>query len=210
MKFGSIRSFAVVGAIAFASLGVACSDDEGSEDATDTTATATATATAAAPREGTGTETATGTQTGDATQAPQGEDSLEAYSRLVEQVTAEFPDVTLIEDTGSFEVGGVAGDGRRVLVFGTAAELPSFVEIEQTLRGILEEDGWTEDTQLAADGPTGTMSVWRKGDDTAILGAGVSPQDPSACPADQVIGECLESLEPSEINVQGSIAVADR
>lgn len=208
MKLGSIRSLAVVGAIALAGLGVACSDDEGSEDATETTATATATQEGAATE--TATEAATETATADATQAPQGEDSLEAYSGLVEQVTAEFPDVTLIEDTGSFEVGGVAGDGRRVLVFGTAAELPSFVEIEQTLRGILEEDGWTEDTSLAADGPASTLSVWNKGDDTAILGAGLSPQDPSACPADQIIGECLESLEPSEINVQGSITVADR
>ena len=204
MKLGSIRSLAVVGAIALAGLGVACSDDEASDDAADSTATATTTATAT--QEG----TATGTATGDATQAPQGEDSLEAYSSLVEQVTAEFPDVTLIEDTGSFEVGGVAGDGRCVLVFGSAAELPSFVEIEQTLRGILEEDGWTEDTSLAADGPAATLSVWNKGEDTAVLGAGASPQDPSACPADQIIGECLESLEPSEINVQGSITVADR
>lgn len=202
MKFGSIRSLAVVGAITLASLGVACSD-EGDEGAS---GDATPTATTSATESG----TATGEATGDATQAPQGDASLEAYSALVEQVTAEFPDVTLIEDTGSFEVGGVAGDGRRVLVFGTAADLPSFVEIEETLRGILVEDGWTEDTQLAADGPTGTLSVWNKGDDTAVLGAGVSPQDPSACPADQIIGECLESLEPSEINVQGSITVADR
>ena len=198
MNFGSIRSLAVVGAITLASLGVACSDEGDDGDSGDTTPAATASATESA------------TPVGDATQAPQGDASLEAYSGLVEQVTAEFPDVTLIEDTGSFEVGGVAGDGRRVLVFGTAAELPSFVEIEQTLRGILEEDGWTEDTQLAADGPTGTLSVWNKGEDTAVLGAGVSPQDPSACPVDQIIGECLESLEPTEINVQGSITVADR
>lgn len=197
MKLGSIRSLAIVSAMAFASIGVACSDETDSEGGD-----APATATVAV--------TETRTAAGDATQAPQGDDSVAAYSDLVEQVTAEFPDVTLIEDTGSFEVGGVVGDGRRVLVFGTAADLPSFVEIEQALRGILEADGWTEDTQLAADDPTGTLSVWNKGDDTAILGAGVSPQDPSACPADQIIGECLESLEPSEINVQGSITVADR
>ncbi len=187
-----MRALVSVAVIGLASLAVACSDDEKSE------ATLTPTATIAV----------------DATQASPGsaDESLAAYSALVEDVTAAFPDVTLIEDTGAFEVGGGAlvGDGRRVLVFGTAAELPTFVEIQQTLRGILEADGWAEDTQYAADGPTGTMSVWTKGEDMAVLAAGVSPQDPSACPADQIISACLEELDPTTVNVQGSISVAYR
>ncbi len=117
----SVRAFALVGAIALAGLAVACSDDEEPDAPTSPTSTATASS--------------------DATQAPSGTASLVAYSALVEDVTAAFPDVTLIEDTGAFEVGGLVGDGRRVLVFGTAADLSSFVEVEQTLRGILEGDG---------------------------------------------------------------------
>ncbi len=54
------------------------------------------------------------------------------------------------------------------------------------------------------------MSVWAKGEDTAVLAAGVTPQDPGACPADQVISECLEGLDPATINVQGSISVVGR
>ena len=190
VSFRPLRPFMLAGAIALVGLAVACGDDE------EPGATATPATTAAV----------------DATQASPGTDTacLEAYSALVEDVTGAFPDVTLIEDTGAFEVGGLVGDGRRVLVFGTAADLPSFVEIEQTLRGILEADGWTEDIQYAADGPSATISVWTKGEDMAVLAAGVSPQDPGACPAGQIIGECLDSLDPSAINVQGSISVANR
>lgn len=190
IPFRSIRSLMLVGAIALGGLAAACSDDAEPE------ATATPSSTVAA----------------DATQASVGtaDASLAAYSALVEDVTGAFPDITLIEDTGAFEVGGLAGEGRRVLVFGTAAELPSFVEIEQTLRGILEADGWAEDMQHAADGTSATLSVWEKGEDRAILGAGVSLKDPSACPADQLIVECIELIEPSEVNVQGSITVASR
>lgn len=194
MRFASIslRSCMLAGAIALAGCAVACSNDEEIEATATPTTTATAT-------------TAT-----DATQAPGGAANLEAYGALVEDVTGAFPDVTLIEDTGAYEVGGLVGDGRRVLIFGTAADLPSFIEIEQTLRGILEADGWTEDMQYAADGPGATMSVWRKGEEMAVLSAGVSPQDPGACPADRSIGECLEGLDPATVNVQGSISVANR
>jgi len=197
-SFRSMRALVAVAAMGLASLATACSDDAESEDAG--MATRTASPTSSAPV--------------DATQASPGssEESLAAYSALVEDVTAAFPEVALIEDTGAFEVGGGAlvGDGRRVLVFGTAADLPTFVEIQQTLRGILEADGWIEDTQYAADGPTGTLSVWTKGEDMAVLAAGVAPQDPSVCPADQIIGACLEGLDPATINVQGSISVAYR
>ena len=195
-RFRSIRTFVAIGAIALAGFAIACSDDE-ADAGPDVTATATATA-------------GTGTPATDATQTPADDATLEAYSTLVQDVAEAFPDVTLIEDNGSFSVGDFVGDGRRVLVFGSAAELPSFIEIQQTLRGILEADGWTEDQAHAADGPTATVSVWEKGEDRVVLAAGVSPQDPSACPADQIIGECLDSLEPSEINVQGSITVANR
>ncbi len=204
----SLRTIAVIGAIVLAGSAVACSDDDDAGTDADTEVTTTSTATSAATDEATG--AGAGTAPADATQAPADDATLEAYSALVQEVTAAFPDVTLLEDNGSFSVGDFAGDGRRVLVFGTAADLPSFVEIEQTLRGILEADGWTEDTTLAADGPTATMSVWDKGEDRAVLGAGVSPADPSACPADQIISECLDSLDPSEVNVQGAITVADR
>src|SRR5690606_21891976 len=126
----SFRSLIAVGAIAIASLGVACSDDGEGDDESTTTPTATVTATTTAEATSTAATTpATTTPATDATQAvPADDPSLEAYSALVEDVTAAFPDVTLIEDTGSYAVGDLVGDGRRVLVFGSAAELPSFVE----------------------------------------------------------------------------------
>jgi len=211
MAFASprpFRSLIVVGAIAIAALGVACSDDA-RPDADPTEGTTTATATASTTAEAT--STATTAPGVDPTQAvPEDDASLEAYSALVEDVAAAFPDVTLIEDTGSYAVGDLVGDGRRVLVFGSAADLPTFVEVQQTLRGILEDDGWTEDIAYAADGPTGTLSVWTKGDDTAVVSAGVAPRDPSACPPDQVISACLSELDPADLDVQGSISVAIR
>jgi len=95
-------------------------------------------------------------------------------------------------------------------VTGTSAELPHFVEIARTLGGLLANAGWSEDPNRAADGPTGTLSVYERGDEMAVVSAGSSPVDPSACRPDEVISDCFERLAPSEITVQGSIIVAAR
>jgi len=129
----------------------------------------------------------------------------------VEQsVRALFPDASLIVDATAFEAGGgaVLKQGCRVLVVGDSDEMPSFVELASELRAVLEGDGWVEDAQYAADGPAATVSVFERGEELALVAASVQPKDATACAADQVIGDCLESLEVDEILVQGEIVVA--
>lgn len=153
------------------------------------------------------TPTATPTSTvtgGDGADAPSNVD-LEACDGIEPLVASAFPGMALLRDATAFETGAEVGQGCRVLVMGDADELPTFTEVAQALQGALEADGWVADPQYAADGPTGTQSVYEKGEDAVVVAAGVAPKDPTACPSDQIIGDCLESLEPQEILVQGSI-----
>ncbi len=163
--------------------------------------------------EGTPTPTqppATGTATGGGAggDAPHGVDASKCEG-VVPLVQAAFPGATLIEDVTAFEAGGgsLVAQGCRVMVVGDADELPPFVEVAQALRTAMEAYGWVEDTQYQADGPTGTQTVYQKGEEMALVAAGVAPKDPSVCPSDQIIGECLDSLEPDEIQVTGAVVV---
>lgn len=122
-------------------------------------------------------------------------------------VRASFPGMTPMLDATAFEADGQTSEGCRVLVVGNADELPSFIDVAGALRTALEGDGW-EATDYVADGPAATQMLYTKGDQQALIAAGVSPKDPSACPADQLIGDCLDSLEADEILVQGSVIVA--
>ncbi|MCK9487583.1 MAG: hypothetical protein M0R73_12945 [Dehalococcoidia bacterium] len=176
---------------------LACSED-------DPTPTPTATETA--------TETVTEAPTATPVTGGGGEDAAQdvdpsACDGIERLVAGAFPDATLLRDATAFEAGSLVGQGCRVLVTGDADELPTFVEVAQALRGALEADGWTEDIQYAADGPTGTASVYEKGEDQVLVSAGVSPKDPSVCPPDQIISECLEGLEPDEVEVHGSVVL---
>ncbi len=130
-------------------------------------------------------------------------------SEVAEAMAGTFPDFTLIEDEGRYSVGGEGGSGCRTLVVASAAELPSFVEVAQTLGALLTDAGWVEDAGRAADGPTGTITGFERAGELAIVAAGASPRDPSACASDEVISSCFERLDPSEIEIQGSITVAN-
>ncbi len=196
-----LRRTALVAALTASVLFVACGD---SEDG-DSTPTATATATATTTPTATETASPTGTTTGGgAADAPNNVDQA-ACDPIAALVTSVFPDHEQIRDATAFEIGSEVGQGCRVLVAGDGDQLPTFVEVAQELRSALEAEGWTEDPQFAADGPTGTLSLFEKDGEQAVVAAGVSTKDPSACPANQVISECLEGLEADEILVQGSI-----
>lgn len=187
------RGLLGVGILAASFALIACTDDA----AGDGTPTATASgATATSTPDGSG-------------DAPHEVDSA-ACDEIAPEVEAAFPGIALIEDSTAYEAGGGAlvGEGCRVMVRGTAEELPTFVEVATTLRGILEARGWTEDMQYAADGPAGTIAVFTDAaDGIAVLAASTSPSEPTVCPPDQIIGECLDGLDPSQVIVQGEIVV---
>lgn len=160
-----IRSAVTAGAILALSLAAACAD-ESTDDTTAEPGSPTPTASAAVE---------TGAVCGE----------------VAEAMAGAFPEMTLIEDEGRYSVGGEEGSGCRTLVEGTAEELSSFVEVSQTLRALLEDAGWTEDINRAADGPTGTLAVFERDGEMAVLAAGASPSDPSACGPDEVVSACF-------------------
>jgi hypothetical protein len=137
-------------------------------------------------------------------------EASDSCSEVAQAMAGMFPEGNLVEDIGRYSVGDVAGEGCRTLVFGDADEMPSFVEVAQTLAAFLVDAGWQEDAAFAADGPTGTVSGFTRGDELAVVAAGVAPSDHAACGADEIIGDCLARLAPSEVTVQGSIIVSAR
>lgn len=186
------RAALALGVLAAAFALIACSDSEEDEGTPTTTATAGATT------------AATDVPTGD---APHNVDGA-ACDEIVAQVPPAVGGGALIVDSTGYSAGGGAltGEGCRLMMRGTAAEMPSYTEVALALRGVLEANGWAETPQYQADGPTSTMSVFgNEAGDVAVLAAGVSPADPTACPQDQVISECLEALDPAELIVQGEI-----
>jgi len=200
------RAALCLGIVAASFTLIACSDEAPADDLS---STATASSTGTASVTSTASPTATEVTGGSGGDAPHDVDSA-ACDEFAPAVQAAFPDVSLIQEATAYEAGGGAlvGEGCRIMVRGSADELPTFTEIATTLRGVLLAEGWTEDTQYAADGPAGTMSVFvNAADGIAVLAAGVSPNDPTACPPDQIIGECLDSLEPTAITVQGEIVI---
>ncbi|MDA1010771.1 MAG: hypothetical protein O2888_04785, partial [Chloroflexi bacterium] len=69
--------------------------------------------------------------------------------------------------------------------------------------------GGSHGTEPEAHGPTGIISVYERDGEMAVVAASASPADPSACGADEVISACSERLDPGQIEVQGSITVAE-
>ena len=82
------------------------------------------------------------------------------------------------------------GMGCQATITGTGVQFQSPGDVVQTLGSMLEEQGWTEDAMLAADGPTGTSRGYRKGDQICLAAAMWQPDDSANCPQDQPISAC--------------------
>jgi hypothetical protein len=93
-------------------------------------------------------------------------------------------------------VGGGFGTGCRALATGTGADLADLPTVAGELRAMLQERGWQEDVQYAADGPTGTASGFRQDGGLCLLSVAWEPSDDANCPSDQPISEC--DLEPEQ------------
>ena len=85
---------------------------------------------------------------------------------------------------------GLSGTGCQSTITGTGADFESPTAVAGVLAGMLEEQGWTQDVMLLADGPTGTSQGFRKGDQICLAGANWSPADSANCPDDQPISAC--------------------
>lgn len=82
---------------------------------------------------------------------------------------------------------------------GTGEDFTNFVEVATNLAALLEEQGWTQDTQYVADSPTGTVLGLRRDGDLAVMQVGWEPAPDVECPEDEPISACAEELDPAQM-----------
>lgn len=99
-------------------------------------------------------------------------------------------EATLSEVPFTDIVGGGSGSGCQVTVTGTGADFGTFLEVAQRLSAALSEAGWTEEPAYLADGPTGTATGFRQGNQLVLLSVGWQPGPAVSCPANEPIAAC--------------------
>ncbi len=87
-------------------------------------------------------------------------------------------------------VNGKSGTGCQSLATGTGAQYQSPDTVNKELGSMLVSEGWTEDPMLAAGGPTGIGSGYRKGNQLCLTSAMWQPDASANCPQDQPISAC--------------------
>ena len=88
-----------------------------------------------------------------------------------------------------------SGTGCQATITGTGVQFESPAAVVDELGNMLEEQGWTQDPQLVADGPTGTSAGYRKGDQICWAGAQWEPDESANCPQDQPVSACQVTPE---------------
>ncbi len=100
---------------------------------------------------------------------------------------------------------GKAGGSCQAIAVGTGEVFPDMMVVEDAMRGILEELGWTEDSTAPAClgtggwGPGASSSCYTQTDALCELFVHVDPIDDALCSDDEPIFVCFESLAPEQI-----------
>lgn len=88
-----------------------------------------------------------------------------------------------------------AGTGCQARATGTGEQFQSPQTVVTALAGLLISQGWKEDPKLAAGGPTGTASGFRKGDQVCLAGARWQPDSSANCRSDKPASTCQVAPE---------------
>jgi hypothetical protein len=88
------------------------------------------------------------------------------------------------------------GAGCQAAITGTGEQFQDPTTVVQLLGALLIGQGFAEDMQLAADGPTGTARGYRQGDQLCVAMAMWMPDAAANCPTDQPIAAC--ELTPAQ------------
>ncbi len=99
-------------------------------------------------------------------------------------------EVTQSEAPLNDPVTGVSGTGCMSTITGNGAKFKGPDMVAKALGGTLVEEGWAEDQQLAAGGPTGIGTGYRKDNQICLVAAGWKPDASANCPSDQPITAC--------------------
>lgn len=92
--------------------------------------------------------------------------------------------------------GSASGTGCQATATGTGKSFQSPQAAVDALASALEGQGWQEDQQFAAGGPTGMATGFRNGDQVCLAAANWQPSPDADCPQDQPIASC--QLEPEQ------------
>ncbi len=123
----------------------------------------------------------------------------------IESVDASQCDAlqTALSEQLGHELTKQDGTACTLVAIGTGEDFGNFVDVAQSIRGVFEAEGWTEDEAAIADGPTGTATSYFKDTTVAAVNVNWEPADEANCPTDQPISEC--DIEPSQQNFTISI-----
>jgi hypothetical protein len=94
------------------------------------------------------------------------------------------------------EIAGLRGMACTLSATGTGEVFGNFVDTAQAIREVLLAEGWVENPNHIADGPTGTASGFEKENQVALVQVDWEPSEDAECPAHQPISACdLESSQ---------------
>ena len=85
---------------------------------------------------------------------------------------------------------GKSGTSCRITATGNGTVFKAPSTTADQLRELLEGQGWQEDSQYVADGPTGTATAYRQGNRFCLVSVVWEPAKEANCPEDQPISEC--------------------
>ncbi len=112
----------------------------------------------------------------------------EALSRAARRPAAV--QVTQSEVPMTDPASGASGTACRAMSTDNGLQYSSPDQIMTQITAVMTGGGWTEDPQMAADGPTGTGKGFRNGTQVCQAVTGWEPGPAASCPADQPISEC--------------------
>lgn len=105
-------------------------------------------------------------------------------------------------------IANKSGAACQILATGNGAMWPDEGVLAESLSGLLTDQGWSEDLQYAAGGPTGLASGYRKGTSLCLLKQEWQPSPDANCPPDQPISSCTLAPAQKLYTITLSCAVA--
>jgi len=168
------------------------------------------------------------TQTAAALQQPQSAPQTEAATDAPTEVPAVVPPVsgyqpydavacTSLSDVIFANVGltgsvlspvplddyitGQNGSACQIAYAGTSATVPATVDLYASASSTLIAQGWVEDINYSAGGPTGLASAFRKDASLCLVSFERMPVDRALCNANEPIASCFAILSPEQITL---------
>lgn len=93
-------------------------------------------------------------------------------------------------------VNNEGGLGCQAAAVGTGQDFASPAAVVEAVSQALSAQGWAEDAQYAAGGPSGAAAGFSQGNDLCILQVSWEPTADADCPADQPLAAC--DLSPDQ------------